>query len=78
MQINVKYDLVAGIIFTFFGAYLIIFRKWIALSAVKWNRRLWHFSATERQYRILFVLGGIIFTISGLLYLFGTLGTPLT
>ena len=72
---DINYDLIAGIFFTLFGTGLIIFRKWVSIKAVKWNTILWHFSATEKQYKAVFVLAGIIFSIFGLLHLLGILHT---
>lgn len=73
MQIDTAkmYDLIAGVFFTAFGVGLVVFREKIAMQAVKWNTKLWHFSGTDRQYQIAFIIGGAIFLIFGLLILFG-------
>jgi hypothetical protein len=68
-------DWFGGIFFVIFGIGMAICRKYAAISAVKWNTRLWHCSATEDQYRLIFFICGGIFTIFGFLLLTGIIAT---
>lgn len=50
-----------------FGLIFLILNKLIARQAVYWNMRLWKLVSREEQYRLLFVLVGVVMLIVGIL-----------
>ena len=75
MQISVYsiFNLIPGAFFALFGIGLIALRKTVSRAAANWNNKLWHFSATEKEYQIAFLVGGVIFVVIGILACFGIL-----
>jgi hypothetical protein len=66
-------ELLQKVALLFIGCYFIIFRRWIARMAVYWNSKICHFAAKEKQYQVVFLIGGIVFFIFGILLLFNVI-----
>jgi hypothetical protein len=63
-------DIFGGLFFTLFGLFWIIFYKRLSKFAVyRWRKVFPNIKISEKVYKIPFLLGGIFFTIVGILTL---------
>lgn len=65
-------DFFNGVFFTIFGLFWILFHKKLGRSAAnRWNKFFPNMKISEASNEITFLLGGIFFTVAGILYLLG-------
>ncbi len=70
-------DRIAMVFFIAYGLVVMVFHRRFALSAYRWQNRLWGLRFSERDITIgsmLFLLGGFVFVVFRVLALLGVIG----